>query len=109
MMGFRVLMYTGGMISACVYFAQIRQVRSLTETAEELEEELENDELDEPTPPSSHRDEDPLSVHPQSSWTYPRMSPHRRLPARSLANRSRPCSRKWTAASGSIGCSGRSR
>ena len=67
MMGFRVLMYTGGMISACVYFAQIRQVRSLTETAEELEEELENDELDEPTPPSSNREEEPLPVHPEET------------------------------------------
>jgi uncharacterized protein (TIRG00374 family) len=62
MMGFRVLMYAGGLISACVYFAQIRQVRSLTDVAEHLEEELENDELDD-LPPGSDFEEDPLPVH----------------------------------------------
>ena len=44
MLGFRVLMYAGGLVAAGVYLANLRQVRSLTETAEELEEELaEND------------------------------------------------------------------
>ena len=40
MMGFRVLMYGGGLVSACFYLANIHQVRSLTEEAEHLEEEL---------------------------------------------------------------------
>ena len=40
MMGFRVLMYAGGLVSASVYFANLRQVRSLTETAEALEDEF---------------------------------------------------------------------
>lgn len=48
MMGFRVLMYAGGLVSVAVYLANLRQVRSLTETAEELKEELEDNELDEP-------------------------------------------------------------
>lgn len=48
MMGFRVLMYTGGLVSVCVYLANLRQVRSLTETAEELKEELEENDLDDP-------------------------------------------------------------
>ncbi len=47
MMGFRVLMYAGGLLSICVYLANIRQVRALTETAEELEEELATDTLEE--------------------------------------------------------------
>src|SRR5262249_49034199 len=50
MMGFRVLMYAGGLVSACVYFANLRQVRALTDTAEELEEELLENELDAPHP-----------------------------------------------------------
>jgi hypothetical protein len=66
MMAFRLLMYGAGTISACVYFAQIRQVRSLTDTAEQLEEELENDELDAPDPPGSNLEEDPLPVHPET-------------------------------------------
>ena len=50
MMGFRVLMYAGGLVSACVYLANLRQVRGLTETAEHLEEDLleEEAELDAP-------------------------------------------------------------
>jgi uncharacterized protein (TIRG00374 family) len=32
MMGYRILMYAGGLLSACVYLANLRQVRSLTET-----------------------------------------------------------------------------
>ncbi len=46
MMGFRVLMYSGGVLSVCVYLANIRQVRALTETAEELKEELATDALE---------------------------------------------------------------
>ncbi len=45
MMGFRVLMYAGGLVAAGVYLANLRQVRSLTETAEELEDELVENEL----------------------------------------------------------------
>jgi uncharacterized protein (TIRG00374 family) len=48
MMGFRVLMYAGGLVSATVYFANLRQVRGLTESAEELEDELLENELDKP-------------------------------------------------------------
>jgi uncharacterized protein (TIRG00374 family) len=40
MMGFRVLMYGGGIVCASVYLANLRQVRGLTETAELLEEDL---------------------------------------------------------------------
>jgi len=53
MLGFRVLMYAGGLVSACVYVANLNQVRSLTATAEELEEELVENELDAPHPSSS--------------------------------------------------------
>ena len=49
MMGFRVLMYAGGLVAAGVYLANLRQVRSLTETAEELEDGLAENELA-PTP-----------------------------------------------------------
>ena len=41
MLGFRVLMYACGLISACVYLANLREVRSLTAEAHHLEEELE--------------------------------------------------------------------
>jgi uncharacterized membrane protein YbhN (UPF0104 family) len=34
MMGYRILMYAGGALSACVYLANLRQVRSLTESTE---------------------------------------------------------------------------
>src|SRR5208283_4373687 len=47
MLGFRVLMYACGLISACVYLANLRQVRSLTSEAHHLEEELKEGELDE--------------------------------------------------------------
>jgi hypothetical protein len=40
MMGFRVLMYAGALVSLTVYLANLRQVRGLTETAEHLEDEL---------------------------------------------------------------------
>ncbi len=46
MLGFRVLMYACGLISACVYLANLREVRSLTAEAHHLEEELEEGELD---------------------------------------------------------------
>ncbi len=36
MLGFRVLMYGGGLVASGVYLANLRQVRGLTETAEEL-------------------------------------------------------------------------
>ena len=47
MMGFRVLMYAGGLVSVLIYLANIKQVRALTETAEELKEELSEDTLEE--------------------------------------------------------------
>lgn len=47
MMAFRILMYAGALVSVGVYLGNLRQVRSLTETAEELEEELIDNELDE--------------------------------------------------------------
>jgi glycosyltransferase 2 family protein len=65
MMGFRVLMYGVGIISACVYFGRMGEVRSLTDVAEHLEEELEGDELDDP-PPGSDLEGDPLPVHPDA-------------------------------------------
>jgi uncharacterized membrane protein YbhN (UPF0104 family) len=40
MMGFRVLMYTGGLIGACVYLARLREVRELTASAHQIEDEL---------------------------------------------------------------------
>jgi len=60
MMGFRVLMYAGALVSACVYLTNLRQVRSLTATAEHLEEELLEESADDASsvpstcPPSSH-------------------------------------------------------
>jgi uncharacterized protein (TIRG00374 family) len=47
MMAFRVLMYSSGLIAACVYLANLAEVRSLTATAHELEEELVEGELSE--------------------------------------------------------------
>ncbi len=52
MLAFRVLMYAGGLVSAGVYLANLRQVRGLTEMAEELEEELGENDLDGPHPPN---------------------------------------------------------
>src|SRR5262249_26816908 len=46
MIGFRILMYGGGLVSLGVYLANVRQVRALTDTAEELEEELVEGDLD---------------------------------------------------------------
>ena len=45
MMAFRVLMYGGGLVSVCVYLANLKQVRALTESADALEEELIEGEL----------------------------------------------------------------
>jgi uncharacterized protein (TIRG00374 family) len=49
MMGFRVLMYAGGLIGACVYLANLNEVRGLTATAHNLEHELLEGELEEGT------------------------------------------------------------
>jgi uncharacterized protein (TIRG00374 family) len=40
MMGFRVLMYAGGLVSVVVYLTRLKQVRALTDAAEDLEDEL---------------------------------------------------------------------
>jgi uncharacterized membrane protein YbhN (UPF0104 family) len=40
MMGFRVLMYACGLIGACVYLANYKEVRGLTASAHELEHEI---------------------------------------------------------------------
>jgi hypothetical protein len=50
MLAFRVLMYSCGLISACVYLANLREVQSLTAEAHHLEEELEGGELEENGP-----------------------------------------------------------
>ncbi|WP_250847124.1 lysylphosphatidylglycerol synthase transmembrane domain-containing protein [Aquisphaera insulae] len=42
MLGFRVLMYACGLISACVYLANIREVKGLSAEAHHLEEEIED-------------------------------------------------------------------
>ena len=64
MMGFRVLMYAGGLVSVCFYLANLRQVRTLADSADELEQELLDGELDldESEPegialPESHEDQ----------------------------------------------------
>jgi uncharacterized protein (TIRG00374 family) len=43
MMGFRVLMYAGGLVCATVYLANLRQVRGLTEAAGHLADDLSED------------------------------------------------------------------
>jgi hypothetical protein len=40
MIGFRVLMYTGGLCAACVYLARLKEARELTAAAHHIEEEL---------------------------------------------------------------------
>lgn len=50
MMGFRVLMYAGALVSACFYLANLKQVRGLSDTAEHLEEELLEGELEPDAP-----------------------------------------------------------
>jgi hypothetical protein len=52
MMGFRLLMYGGGLISVAVYLANLRQVRTLEAEAEEVQ-----DELTTVAAPASDRDE----------------------------------------------------
>jgi hypothetical protein len=47
MLSFRVLMYACGLIAACVYLANIQEVRGLTAEAHHLEEELIDGELTE--------------------------------------------------------------
>jgi len=39
MMGFRILMYSSGLIGACVYLAHLKEVRSLSEQAEHLDDD----------------------------------------------------------------------
>ncbi|MFO0909128.1 MAG: lysylphosphatidylglycerol synthase transmembrane domain-containing protein [Isosphaeraceae bacterium] len=50
MMGFRVLMYGGGLVSVAVYLSRLSQVRELTDAAEEIEEEMIEGSLDDPHP-----------------------------------------------------------
>jgi uncharacterized membrane protein YbhN (UPF0104 family) len=57
MMGFRVLMYAGGLVGACVYLAKLKEVRELTTQAHELEDEMRDNELDET--PNNERDAGP--------------------------------------------------
>jgi glycosyltransferase 2 family protein len=40
MMGFRVLMYAGGLVGACVYLWNLKEVRALTAVAHHIEDEL---------------------------------------------------------------------
>jgi len=51
MMGFRVLMYAGALLSACVYLSNLKQVRGLSQAAEHLEEELTDEVVDAGTQP----------------------------------------------------------
>lgn len=55
MMGFRVLMYSCGLIGACVYLANFKEVRGLTTSARHIEEEIIEGELgqDEPRAPEA--------------------------------------------------------
>ena len=50
MMGFRVLMYGGALIGACVYLAKLKEVRGLTAAAHQIEEELIEGDLGEEEP-----------------------------------------------------------
>jgi uncharacterized protein (TIRG00374 family) len=52
MMGFRVLMYVGGLIGACVYLAKLKEVRGLTASAHEIEDELIEGDLKDDEPES---------------------------------------------------------
>jgi uncharacterized protein (TIRG00374 family) len=47
MMGFRVLMYAGGLVGACVYFWNFKEVRSLTASVHDIEDQIQEGELDE--------------------------------------------------------------
>jgi uncharacterized protein (TIRG00374 family) len=53
MMGFRVLMYAGGLVGACVYLWNLRDVRALTASAHEIEEEILEGELNEGEDPAA--------------------------------------------------------
>ena len=46
-MGFRVLMYAGGLLGACVYLWNLKEVRSLTASAHDIEEEMLTGDLEE--------------------------------------------------------------
>ncbi|APW63886.1 lysylphosphatidylglycerol synthase transmembrane domain-containing protein [Paludisphaera borealis] len=50
MMGFRVLMYSCGLIGACVYLANLKEVRGLTASAHDLEHEMIEGEFDDDEP-----------------------------------------------------------
>ena len=86
MMGFRVLMYGGGLVSSFFYLTHLGQVRALTETAEHLAEEISEGEIPEEPHAAdpaladarvSDLQEDPLAVHPQAD--EPEHGEHRRL------------------------------
>ena len=47
MMGFRVLMYGGGLWVRCVYLAKLKEVRGLTASARHIEDELLEGDLEE--------------------------------------------------------------
>lgn len=64
MMGFRVLMYGIGLVSVCVYVANIRQVRALTDAAEHLEEDLLEGDLDDPD--ASNPEENSPPIKPEA-------------------------------------------
>jgi uncharacterized membrane protein YbhN (UPF0104 family) len=53
MLGFRVLMYGAGLCCACVYLANLKEVRGLTSSARHIEEELLEGELVEEGPASA--------------------------------------------------------
>jgi hypothetical protein len=57
MMGFRTLMYAGGLVGAIVYLANLNEARSLSASAHQLEDELlEGDvgvEIEDPPAPSA--------------------------------------------------------
>ena len=50
MLGFRVLMYAGGLLGACVYLWNLKEVRALTATAHEIEDEVIEGNLEEEGP-----------------------------------------------------------
>jgi glycosyltransferase 2 family protein len=50
MMGFRVLMYAGGLVGACVYLWKFKEVRALTASAHAIEDEILDGDLVEATP-----------------------------------------------------------
>jgi glycosyltransferase 2 family protein len=52
MMGFRVLMYAGGLVGACVYLWNLKEVRALTASAQHIEEEILEGELNEGKAPA---------------------------------------------------------